>query len=262
MASSTRASKLAAEQALSGLASPTLATAAELFAVANAMQSSAQLRLVLSDPSAEIAGKEKVVRAAFGSKISEPVQALISRLVALRWSASRDLPQTIESLGVRIVAHTTGNLDDLQGELFQVQQLVAADGELELALSSNRASSDQKQGLVHSLLSGKTSEAAALLASQAVVSHSVKRYTAVLETYGSWLAQVAGESVALIRVAKPLSQSQLDKLSDALKANFGRQLQLNVEVAPEVVGGVHVAVNGEVIDATVFTKLQQARLQL
>lgn len=262
MASSTRASKLAAEKALSGLASPTLSIAEQLFAVANALQSSAQLRLVLSDPSAGNASKEKVVRAAFGAKISEPVLVLISGLVVLRWSASRDLAQSIESLGVRIVAQTTANLDDLQSELFQVQQLVSADGELELALSSNRASSVQKQALVHGLLDGKTSEAAALLASQAVVSHSVKRYAAVLETYGSWLAQVAGESVALIRVAKPLSDSQLEKLSVALKANFGRQLQLNVEVAPEIVGGVHVAVNGEVIDATVFTKLQQARLQL
>jgi F-type H+-transporting ATPase subunit delta len=84
----------------------------------------------------------------------------------------------------------------------------------------------------------------------------------VLENYGSWVAQVAGESVALITVAKPLSDDQLQRLGNALTARFGRKLQLNVEVSEDVIGGVHVAVNGEVIDATLLTKLNHARLQL
>lgn len=262
MASSTRASRISAEQALAAISDANLDTARELFAVANALQSSAQLRSLLSDPSAESAGKEHIVRKAFGAKLSESTLKLVIALVGLRWSATRDLAKTAESLGVRVIAQVSKDLDSLQGELFQIQQLVSSDPELELALSSNRASSEQKQSLLSALLNGKVSESAALLASQAVSSKALKRYAAVLETYGVWLAQVAGESVANIRVARPLSDAQLEKLASALKQNFGRALQLNVEIAPEVIGGVHVAVNGEVIDATVLTKLTQARLQL
>lgn len=262
MASSTRASRIAAEQALGAITDANLDTARQLFAVANALQQSAQLRSLLSDPSAETAGKEHIVRKAFGAKLSESTLKLVIALVGLRWSATRDLPKAAESLGVRVIAQLAKDLDGLQGELFQIQQLVSSDQDLELALSSNRASSEQKQSLLESLLSGRVSESAALLASQAVSSRAVKRYASVLDSYGNALAQVAGESVANIRVARPLSDAQLTKLSEALKANFGRALQLNVEIAPEVVGGVHVAVNGEVIDATVLTKLTQARLQL
>jgi F-type H+-transporting ATPase subunit delta len=262
VASSTRAAKLAAEQALGSLSGLTLETAAELFAVANALQESAQLRSLLTDPSAAVAGKEKVVRSVFGGKISDASLNLTITLAKLRWSATRDIAKVAEQLAVRVVAGVSADAHALQAELFSLEQLIAQDNELELALSSNRASGEQKQALVKSLISGKLSAAAELLALQAVLSHSVKRYAAVLEIYGSWLAQVAGESVALITVAKPLSDDQLQRLGNALTASFGRKLQLNVEVSEDVIGGVHVAVNGEVIDATLLTKLNHARLQL
>lgn len=262
MASSTRAAKLAAEQALGSLSGLNLETAAELFAVANALQESAQLRSLLTDPSAAVAGKEKVVSSVFGAKLSDAALNLTITLAKLRWSATRDIAKVAEQLAVRVVASVSTDAHSLQAELFSLEQLIAQDNELELALSSNRASAEQKQALVKSLVAGKLSAAAELLALQAVLSHSVKRYAAVLENYGSWLAQVAGESVALITVAKPLSDDQLQRLTNALTANFGRKLQLNVEVSADVIGGVHVAVNGEVIDATVLTKLNHARLQL
>ena len=60
----------------------------------------------------------------------------------------------------------------------------------------------------------------------------------------------------------PDDSEQLERLGKALAKAFGRELQLNVEVDEEVIGGVHVTVNGEVIDGTVLTKLVNARLQL
>ena len=160
------------------------------------------------------------------------------------------------------MAAATSNLDELQSEIFELQQVVASEPELELALSSNQASNEQKSALVSKLVAGKYSASAELLAIQAVSSHAVKRFAAVLEQYGIWLAEVAGESVAHIKVARELSAEQLSRLGNALASAFGRKLQLNVEVSKDVIGGVHVAVNGEVIDATVLTKLNQARLQL
>jgi F-type H+-transporting ATPase subunit delta len=97
---------------------------------------------------------------------------------------------------------------------------------------------------------------------QAVFSRTFKRFAEVIEQYGLWIAEFAGESVAHIRVARALSTQQLERLTKALSKAFGRDLQVNVEIDPEVIGGVHVTVNGEVIDGTVLTKLVNARLQL
>ena len=262
MASSTRASRIAAGEALNALSNVSLSTASELFAASNALQQSSQLRSALSDPSAEAASKEQVVRAVFGAKFASEVQSLLLTVSKLRWSASRDLPATLEQLGVRIVARLSPNIDDLQAELFNIEQLAASDGELELALSSTKGTAEQKQALISKLVNGKVSEQAMLLANQAHESRSYKRYAQVLGQYGVWVAEFAGESVARIRVAKPLSTEQLNRLENALNGVYGKKLQINVEIDPIVIGGVHIAVAGEVIDATLLTKLSNARLQL
>jgi F-type H+-transporting ATPase subunit delta len=262
MASSTRQARIVAEGALDALSGVTLRTATELFAAANALHSSKKLRAALSDPSAEAGSKEQLVQKVFGSKLSSEVVKVLIICANERWSSPRDMADSIEALGVRAVARSTKDLDGLQTELFEIQQLVGSDPELELALSATRATGEQKQKLVARLLAGKVSETASELSTQAVHSKTYKRFAEVLEQYGLWIAQFAGESVAQIRVARALSEAQLERLTKALSSHFGKELQVNVEIDPEVLGGVHIAINGEVLDATVLTKLQNARLQL
>ena len=261
MASSTRQARQAIQQKLDGLGSVDLQLALELFAISNALQSSSQLRSLLSDPSAEQHTKEGAVNKVFGG-LSERARELARFGASLRWSATRDLAAAFEVLGVRAVAAQSKSLDALQSELFEIQQLSANDPELELALSSTRAAAEGKEKLVQQLLAGKASEDAIALSRQAVYSRSYKRFAQVVEEYGLILAEFAGESVAHIRVAKSLSNDQLERLGRALAKAFGRELQLNVEVDESVIGGVHVTIGGEVLDGTVLTKLVNARLQL
>lgn len=262
MASSTRASKIAAEQALAQIGNADLSTASELFAAANALQLSKQLRLLLSDPSAEAISKEEIVTRVFGPKISKEALALIIVLAKLRWSKTRDLPAALEELGVRVIAQNTESIETLQAEIFQVQQLMSSDPDLELALANTRATVAQKQHLIRVLTKGKIAENTQALVQQGLESKSFKRYADVLEQFSNWLARFAGESVAHIRVARELSGDQLERLGEALSKNFGKKLQLNIELDKQVVGGIHIVVNGVVIDQTVVAKLNQARLQL
>lgn len=261
MSSSTRQSTQALQEKLNSLSSVNLELAGELFAIANALQQSAQLRSLLSDPSAESAAKDKVIDSVIAQG-SAGAKELAKYAAKLRWSASKDMAAAFELIGVRAVASQSKALDSLQGELFEIQQLVAKDSELELTLSTTRFSSLGKQELVSKLLSGKVSESALALAKQGVFSRTYKRFAEVIEQYGLWIAEFAGESVAHVRVARSLSDEQLKRLSSALAKAFGRDLQLNVEVDPEILGGVHVTVYGEVIDGTVLTKMVNARLQL
>jgi len=262
VASSTRQSRLVAEQELSKLGKVGLLTTSELFAATNALLSSPQLRSALSDPSAQAAGKSKLVEAVFGPKFSKETVGLLGKMAQMRWSATRDLALTAEALGVRAAAAASQDIDTVQAELFAVGQLVSSDPQLELALSSTRASVEAKMALVAKLLNNKATETTNILAGQAVHSRTFKRFAEVLEQYGMWIAEFAGESVANIRASKELSEEQLTRLSAALTKVFGRELQLNVEIDQEIIGGLHITVNGEVLDATVLTKLQNARLQL
>ncbi len=261
MASSTRQSTSGLQEKLHSKSGVDLKLAEELFAVANALQSSAQLRSLLSDPSAESAGKDQIVDSVFGSANST-TKELAKAAASLRWSSARDMAAAFELIGVRAIASQSKSLDALQSELFEIQQLVSGDSELELTLSTTRFSSSAKQELVEKLLAGKVKPDALALAKQAVFSRTYKRFAEVIEQYGLWIAEFAGESVAHVKVARAISKEQLTRLSAALAKAFGRELQLNVEIDPEILGGVHVTVNGEVMDGTVITKLVNARLQL
>jgi F-type H+-transporting ATPase subunit delta len=261
MASSTRQSTQALQEKLHSQSGVDLKLAGELFAFANALQSSAQLRSLLSDPSAEAAGKEQVIESVFAAA-SDKAKELAKFAANLRWSSAKDMAGALELIGVRSIASQSKALDALQAELFEVQQIVAQDSELELTLSTTRFSSLAKQDLVEKLFSGKVNADALALARQAVFSKTYKRFAEVIEQYGLWIAEFAGESVAHVKVARPISKEQLNKLAGALAKAFGRELQLNVEIDSEIIGGVHVTVNGEVVDGTVLTKLVNARLQL
>ena len=208
MASSTRQSRLALQEKLDKLSGIDLKLAGELFTISNAIQQSAKLRSMLSDPSAEAASKEKVVDAVFAGAM-DAAKNLAKAAAGMRWSATRDIAAALEQAGVRAVASQSKDLDSLQTELFEIGQLSSHDAELELALSSTRASQEGKADLVGKLLGKKVSEAALALARQAVYSRSYKRFAEVMEQYGLWLAEFAGESVAHITVAKQLSAEQL-----------------------------------------------------
>lgn len=266
MASSTRQSLAAAKEALNAhLGSADLKFADELFGLASAIAGSTQLRNLLSDPSSETVAKQQAATAVFGKAISKGALEFVNVLVGLRWSKGSDLVAALEQLAVHTVAAIAAkakNLEAVESELFAFQQAVESDSELQLALGSKVASADAKLALVDALISKKTSGEAATLIRQAVVAAGRRRVALVLEFYGKQVSAYASRLVATVTVAGALSASQLDRLEKALTNSYGHSVKLNVEVDPSILGGVRVQVAGEIIDGSLLSRLNEARLQL
>ena len=62
--------------------------------------------------------------------------------------------------------------------------------------------------------------------------------------------------------AAPLRDEQLARLRDALAARVGRQLDLEVRVDPELLGGVVAKVGDLLFDGSLRTQLRQLRAGL
>ena len=63
----------------------------------------------------------------------------------------------------------------------------------------------------------------------------------------------------------PLNPVRLDltvRLATALGRKYGRDIQLNVIVDPNVVGGVRVDIGDEVIDGTIAARLDEAQRRI
>jgi F-type H+-transporting ATPase subunit delta len=65
-----------------------------------------------------------------------------------------------------------------------------------------------------------------------------------------------------VRAPVALTDEQRTRLAAALRRIYGRDVQLNVVVDPDVVGGLSVQVGDEVIDGTVVGRLAEARRRL
>jgi F-type H+-transporting ATPase subunit delta len=59
-----------------------------------------------------------------------------------------------------------------------------------------------------------------------------------------------------------LSDAERERLSRALKAQYGREIHLNEIVDPSVIGGMRVEIGDDVFDATVSSRLDDARRKL
>jgi F-type H+-transporting ATPase subunit delta len=71
-----------------------------------------------------------------------------------------------------------------------------------------------------------------------------------------------GSSDAVVHSAYPMDAAALADLGKVLEKRFGRKLNLEVVVQPELIGGVRVVVGDEVLDTSVKARLEQMRVAL
>ncbi|MDP2006250.1 MAG: F0F1 ATP synthase subunit delta [Rubrivivax sp.] len=72
----------------------------------------------------------------------------------------------------------------------------------------------------------------------------------------------SGVSDALIQSAFPIESAALADLVATLEQRFARKLNAQVELAPELIGGVRVVVGDEVLDTSVKARLEQMKIAL
>ena len=237
----------------------------DLLGVTDVLASSAGLRRALTDPSRDGEAKAGLVTSLLGGRVGSTTAGFVADLARARWSQPGDLVDAVEELGVSAVlagAERSGRLDAVEDELFRFSRTVAGDNALRDAFSARTQGADRKAALVHRLLDGKAATETVRLAVQAATAPRGKRTEAVLEGFVEAAARRRRQLVAEVTSAVALSPAQRDRLAAGLQRLYGREVRLNVDVDPSVVGGLRVQVGGELIDGTVAGKLDEARRRL
>ncbi|GAB2682461.1 F0F1 ATP synthase subunit delta [Thalassiella azotivora] len=267
MRGSSRASLAAATERVEPLLSgPDAARLGEeLFAVARLLDSSAQLRRALSDPARDGQGKADLVGRLLGTQVAGVTLDVVQGMVRDRWSSAADLSDALEHLGVLAVvadAEQTGRLDTVEDELFRFGRVVDGDADLRRALDDRSVQAQAKRQVVERLLAGRAAPQTLTLVQQAVTAPRGRRLEAVLEEYSQIAADRRGRLVARVTAAVPLTEAQRLRLAGALTRIYGRPMHVDVDLDTEVIGGLRIQVGDEVIDATVLTRLDDARRRL
>ena len=234
----------------------------ELFTVSQLFRSEAGLRRYATDASLTPEAKQGMVQQVFGSRIGDATLDLLTDAVGRRWTLSRDLPDVLERLSEIAIVRSAGTkAGQVTDELFQLAGVVDSNPDLRSALSDPARSVDDKAALVDSLLDGKVLPATVTLVKQSLAG-TYRTTTNALATYRDVAATTQGEVVATVRVARPMSATDQRRLAETLGQQYDTTVHLNVEIDPDVLGGIRVEIGDEVIDGTIASRLDDARRRL
>ncbi|MDZ4090586.1 MAG: F0F1 ATP synthase subunit delta [Arthrobacter sp.] len=249
-----------------------LQLAKELFGILGTVDSSAGLRRALTDPSRSGDEKSALIKQLFGGKVSADAVEIAGGLASSRWASARDIGDALETLAASVVIAVAENksavsasgitgLEALENDLFSFNRAVESNHEVQRAVSEPQASSAAKVALAEKLVPGASEEAKVLIG-QAVSQPRGLKATKLVRRFAELAAKRQQRWIATVSVTRPLTETQTSRLQAGLNALYGRELKINMNVDPALIGGIRIQVGDEVVDASVLARLGQLHRQL
>ncbi len=237
----------------------------QLFSVVDVLDSSAALRRALTEPTREGEDKARLIGDVVGDRVEAPVADLLAGLVRGRWSGEDDLGDAVEELAVASLlaaAQSADRLAELEEDVFRVVRVLADQRELRLSLSNRDVPAVHRLELLRSVFGERIVPEALTLVSRVVGAPRGRTVTAGLVRLSELAAARRNRLLAVVTAAAPLSTAQTERLQQMLSRAYGRTMQVNVAVDPALVGGLRIQVGDELVDATVLSRLDEARRRL
>lgn len=237
----------------------------QLSAVGGLLDREWRLRRSLVDAASPPDARAALLQRLFAGKVGDATLELLTTAVRARWAEPSDLVDALLELATEAglaAADEAGVLDDVEDGVFRFGRVVLREPRLSLALSDPALPAERKDALLRRLLEGKAQPVTIALLRQAVLDtggHSLDRR---LERISRLAAARRERLVAVVRVARPLDADQAVRLRAALRATYGRDVQLQVDLDPDVLGGVVVTVGEQILDGSVARRIEQVRARL
>jgi F-type H+-transporting ATPase subunit delta len=234
---------------------------AELTAILDVLLAERVLLRHLADPATAESARGGLATGVFGGKVGELASSALREVAVLRWSTWRDLADAVELLArqaVLIAAERENTLDETEDELFRFGRVLGSENELRSLLSDGQTPVDRRLGLLHAVLDGKAGRDSLDLLEQVVRVPRGRSLDVVVGHLAEFAAARRQRTVALVSAAAPLTEEQEERLARVLSQVYGRTISVQVELDPEVLGGLVIRVGDEVIDGSVANRLAMA----
>lgn len=157
------------------------------------------------------------------------------------------------------IASAEGDLAEVEDELFRFSRIVQGNDELRGTLTDQHLPVERRQQIVEDVLEGKATRATVAIVSLLVNVGRAGDLPQIVEQLGSRSARISGRQIAEVRTAVPLSEDQINRLTEALKSRTNQDVTVRNIVDPKVMGGVVTQIGDSVLDGSVRTRLTQLR---
>jgi F-type H+-transporting ATPase subunit delta len=242
-------------------ASDAASFASDLFTILTVLSSSVGLRRALTDNSRDKSAKAELISNLFGKNINADAQGLLATAAALRWSSPSELADAVEHLAVEAqsaAAEKNNEQEVLESELFDFTRVLIANPDFRQALNTSADSDEGKLALLDAVVKGKYASSTLTLLQKVVTLRRGRSIDATLSAYSHYVSTRNNRVVAHIKSAVELSADQQKKLVAALTKQMGKEVHVNIEIDPKVLGGISIRYADDVIDGTMVNRLAEA----
>jgi len=239
----------------------------ELASVAGLLLHEPILARHLAEATGETDAKKDLLARLLSGKADANTIELLNTAVSVRWSATKDFGAGVAHvarLSLLVRAERENQADEVAEQLFRFGRILQAQPRLNNLLGDYSKPVAERVSLLRGVLgstSGTNPTAGALLTQTVELLHGERADEAVQE-----LAQLAvahrGEIVAEVAAADELSDTQRQRLADVLARIYHHPVSVQLNVDPELLGGLSVAIGDEVIDGTLSSRLAAAETKL
>lgn len=139
---------------------------------------------------------------------------------------------------------------------------VATDAGLKQFADSPKASDEQVVNVISGVLPWLLPEAGKNFLQLIVENGRLVVLPEIAAQYKMLKNQGDGFADATVYSAFPIDANATAELTELLQKRFGRRLNLTVQLAPELIGGIRVAVGDEVMDTSIKARLEQMKAAL
>lgn len=147
------------------------------------------------------------------------------------------------------------------GWLDEMAQMAAQDSLLQFA-DNPKVAASQVFGVMESVAKAPWPETAKNFLQMLIENGRLAALPEIAKQYRHLKNTRAGVADAVVYSAFPIQQAELTALTVLLEKRFTRQLNLSVQLQPELIGGIRVAVGDEVLDTSIKARLEQMKVAL
>ena len=240
----------------------------DLTSVAGLLIHESAVTRYLTVPAEDAAPRVRLLERLVSGRVGQPALDVLKKAVSERWSAEHDLVDALELVArqaLLIRAERAGQVDDVEDQLFRFSRILDAQPRLAILLGNYEVAADARVQLLRNVLAsagaGVNATTAELLAKTVELLRGQPAEAAVQS-----LAEVAvvrrGEVVARVSAATELSDAQQTRLTEVLSRIYGHPVTSQIQIDPELLGGLAITVGDEIIDGTLSSRLAAAQSQL
>jgi len=152
-----------------------------------------------------------------------------------------------------------GILGQIYDDLHAIQAVADATPEANAFLQSPKLKRADKKRVMNELFADKVARPVLGLLHVLIDKRREPCLDNIVEEFSKYRDEHEGRVHARVTSARPLSEDQLEALTNALAKSTGKTVQLQQKVNPAVIGGIRVNMGDYVLDGTLLRKMSELR---